>query len=479
MLGLQLITAWLLYRITRRLTHTPAALFAAAAYLTLSFGIRTGASFRTDPIAICLVMAAIDLVQVNHKGTGKSVVAGALVAIAAMITIKTAVFLPTLVLLAIVPVFSGATRAEVTRRLAVITLTSAVGFALLYWLHGLSLSQRGPSTIDLASARLSEGLIHAGFLPQPEIFLASLKWDPVYWAFLLVGAVLLATRLVQGSGDRGRWIEVLALAMPVATVAAYRNSYPYFYPFILAPASALAALPWQTLETSRPVGGSLKLFAIAWLGSNLILHGFLAPRQTPLEPQRLVLDAVHRMFPTPVPYLDRCSMISSFPQVGFFMSTWGMQEYVERGQPVLRRAIEEKQPPLLLADHLLLDVANAVYPRSWNYHPRLLAQDGDALAAAYIHHWGPVYVAGKQLEAPAAGQATHFDLPIGGPYTVEGAAPVRIDEQLLHPGQSLELTRGLHRVSSVGTGTSLTLRWGRNLYRPTQAPPDRPLFLGF
>jgi len=185
------------------------------------------------------------------------------------------------------------------------------------------------------------------------------------------------------------------------------------------------------------------------------------------------------MFPAPVAYLDRCSMVSSFRQVGLFMSTWGMQEYLERGEPVLSRAVEEWQPPLLLANHLLLDVANTVYPTSWTYRPPLLAQDKEALTAAYIHHWGPIYVAGKRFEAPPAGQMTDIDLLIGGPYTVEARGAVRVDGQLVHPGQSLVLRRGVHRVTSVGEAQHVTLRWGTNLYRPAQAPPSRPLFLGF
>ena len=61
MLVLQLVTAGLLYRIARRFTNAPAALFAVAAYLSVSFVIRDGASFRRDPIAVCAVLAAFDL----------------------------------------------------------------------------------------------------------------------------------------------------------------------------------------------------------------------------------------------------------------------------------------------------------------------------------------------------------------------------------------------------------------------------------
>ena len=49
MLGLHLVTAGLLYRLARRVVEASAARFAAAAYLSVSFVIWTGASFRSSP----------------------------------------------------------------------------------------------------------------------------------------------------------------------------------------------------------------------------------------------------------------------------------------------------------------------------------------------------------------------------------------------------------------------------------------------
>ena len=54
--------------------------------------------------------------------------------------------------------------------------------------------------------------------------------------------------------------------------------------------------------------------------------------------------------------------MASFPLVGFFMTTLGVDTYLQRGQPVLRQAVEEKRPPLLIANHPLLDVEHVVYP---------------------------------------------------------------------------------------------------------------------
>lgn len=161
------------------------------------------------------------------------------------------------------------------------------------------------------------------------------------------------------------------------------------------------------------------------------------------------------------------------------MSTWGMDAYARRGEPVLRQAIEEKQPALLVANHPLLDPEHAVFPAAVDYRPALVERDRTALEGAFIHHWGPLYVAGKRFEAPTGETPARIDLLIAGPYTLEARRPVVIDGRLVQPGQLVELARGLHGVTSTGSPEPVTLRWGRGLYLPEYPPPDLPLFLGF
>jgi hypothetical protein len=177
-------------------------------------------------------------------------------------------------------------------------------------------------------------------------------------------------------------------------------------------------------------------------------------------------------------YLDPSSMIASFPQVGFFMSSWGMEVYLERGKPILRQAIERRQPPLLLANHPLLDVEQVVYP-ALEYRQRLLAPDRDALVQAYIHHWGPIYVAGRRIRGGEGGGPQRFDLLIAGRYTLEARDPVRIDGRVIQPGQAVDLARGAHSVAGISGAEPVTLRWGEALYRPDEPPPEQLFYLGF
>jgi hypothetical protein len=481
MLVLQLVTAGLLYRIARRWMTAHAALFAVAAYLSFSFVIRGGASFRRDPIALCAVMAALNLLLSNAAGLSRSVLGGLLLALAGLVTIKTSLFLPTLVVILAGPVLYGSNTGQALRRGAATALSAAVGFAFLYWMHSSTVHQTGSaSSFEVAESSLAKTVIEAGLFPQREVLLTTLRWDPVFWAFWLVGVVVVGVRIRQTTGqERWRWIELAALSLPMATLAVYRNSFPYFYSFILAPASVLAALTWQSFTPRRPLPLVLKLLALTWMVGSLILHGVYAPRQMPLDDQRLVVSEVHRMFPEPTSYLDRSSMVSSFPQAGFFMSTWGMEAYARRREPVLRRAIEKRGPPLLVANHPLLDPANVVYPSATPYRPLLLEPDRKALEGAYIHHWGPIYVAGTRFEAPLAEPPARIDLLIGGLYTMEAGGPVLIDGRVTQPGQTIALTQGVHRAAGVNRAETVTLRWGKRLYRPVRPPPVRPLFLGF
>jgi hypothetical protein len=88
-------------------------------------------------------------------------------------------------------------------------------------------------------------------------------------------------------------------------------------------------------------------------------------------------------------------------------------------------------------------------------------------------------VAGKRFEAPPGKAPARIGLSIAGSYTMEARSPVLIDGRLVQPGQVVNLTRGVHLVTSAASAEPVTLRWGRGLYLPEFPPPDRPLFLGF
>lgn len=483
---LHALTAFFLYRVAARATDRSSALFATLAYLSMIHVFRDGSSFRVDPIAIFFILAAFDLVMFRKTNALRTAFAGTLFGIAGMVTIKTAIFFPSFLLILTMPHFLKKSRIEAARGLA-LGLGAAVGaFAVIYWLHDLSLAVAPTSNVPKATtAAFSKTVLDAGFFPQFSTFLFSLLIDFVIWAFIAAGGILTVRGLASTrEANWLNWLEISALAAPLGALLFYRNSFPYFYGFLMAPVSILVAVAWQALTPNRlkdrtgMVGPTIKLLAIVILLFNLINHT-LGPRDKPLGNQQQVLGAIHRMFPESVPYFDSCSMMASYPQAGFFMSTWGMDLYRTAGKRVFARAIAEKSPPLLIADHLLLDLEYKVYKAEMHYGHQLFAEDRAALDAAYIHHWGPIYVAGTRVALEDPDQATTANIAIGGLYTLEAQHQVVIDGRLVKPGESLALIRGPHLFTSPDAPQLVTLRFGEDLYRPSEPAPDMPLFLGF
>lgn len=120
-----------------------------------------------------------------------------------------------------------------------------------------------------------------------------------------------------------------------------------------------------------------------------------------------------------------------------------------------------------------------MYPVGTHRGTLLFPEDRAALDAAYIHHWGPIYVAGTRVLVEDASYPKTATIPVAGSYTLETDRPVMIDGKLVEPGESLALSRGPHEIRSFEAPLPVTLRWGKGLYRPYEPAPDMPLFMGF
>jgi hypothetical protein len=202
------------------------------------------------------------------------------------------------------------------------------------------------------------------------------------------------------------------------------------------------------------------------------------PDQTVAQAE--TVRVVHAMFPVPVPYIDRNSMIASFPKVGFFMSTWGLESYRAANRPIMADLLARRAPPLLIANTLALDLSQPDEDESKNNPYSLLPADMDILKENFIHHWGAIYVAGKSLSLAAGAGTQTFEILIPGLYTLEVEGMVILDGALHSPGVHVDLTRGSHRMAApAGQALQVTLRWGRDLFLPAYAPSTQPIYTGF
>lgn len=469
-------TAGFLYLICRRLLTVRAALFAVLAYLSFAFVIRQGNSFRTDPIATFLLMAALWLIVCRPAWLGLALLAGGLIGLAGAVTIKSVIYVPTIALVLLIALWTAQDRRKAFRHGLVIAVTAALACLAFLLAHRLSLGAAGDSLGRVGSA-IGKTLVERDFLNAILTFKLALRQNPVFWLAAALGLVACLLGLFR-SADRPRanWATLLALGATLASLGVYTQSFAYYYPFMLAPAAALcgAALslfPARIRPGVATVGGAL-------LGAFMLLHYAVALEQDN-RAQRRVLVAVHQIFPRPTAYIDRCSMVSSYPKYGPFMSVWGMQGYYRRGVPIMRGILEAHQPRFLIANRELLDL-DALGPGDYGpAHFGLFEEDAELLKANFLRHWGPIYVAGKQLAVSAQAPSRPFEILIEGPYTVESAVPVELDGRAVRPGEVVTLAPGAHRLRLIEAPAEVTLRWGDHLYRPEAPPPEGPLFHGF
>lgn len=483
MLLLQLGTGYFIFRISRRYLSIQAALFAVLSYFSVSYNIRMGASFRPDPIAAFFLMASLDLFLDKILMIKKLIVAGILMALALIVTIKSMIYLPTFMLIVIVMLINDKNIKTVTSRVAIVAFSVALSFSLLYLYHrsNILIIDDGEAITTL-SGGFNKTVNFFDLLPRWNYLYYTLIHDIPYWLAIAYGIKVVCFAICTKQQLSGRSAIIIAtMIIPLCSVLFYRNAFPYFYSFILAPASifcgvAWDALPWRDKKRNKSIliaGTILFLIFIS-----ILRNGIIIPKIKNSDHQSQLLEVVHKAFPTPTQYFDRCSMISSYSQVGFFMSTWGVEGYRNKQNPVLEQTIKNNNPPFYIANIGSLDVENKKSLKIYK-QDELLVADLNALKDNYIHHWGEMYVAGKQFNLSQTKPVTDFFIQIHGTYTLESTAKALINGRILLPGESIYLAPGNHTIQGFHLPRKYILRWGEQLYRPKSQPSQKSTFNGF
>jgi len=465
---LHMATLLLLYRTARYFVSDLAALWAVTTYATMLFVAQHATSFRADPVITALLVGALFGLTRNRLGLARLTMTALAVAFAGLISIKSVFYVPIIAAVACLRLARSQEKGLLARDMGIALLVAALFFAgALAWhanLLGASAAVTGSGIAGASGKQFAEaGLFYTAFY-----LVYSLVTGPLQWAAILLGVGTLAFTAFRRTGlDRPRMLVLLSFASPLLLLAFYRNSFPYFYVFMLAPVSIVAGLAVDghafVARHARTILVFLLLLAV--------LQFFVQSGRTNQD-QRTLIGAVHELFPEPVPYIDRAGMIASFPNAGFLMSGWGMEGYRKRGSPVISRAIETKKPPFVIVSGYPLTAAMTPGDRTFPEY-ELLEADVAALRENYIPHWGPLWVAGKRLGSSNGGE-NRFSIIISGNYTVEAAGPIEIDGQALAPGQVLILSEGDHSHR----GPHAVLRFGENLPVPSEEPPAA-VFTGF
>jgi hypothetical protein len=327
-------------------------------------------------------------------------------------------------------------------------------------------------------------IIFSKLIPEPG-YLRTIFYENLFiWMVWLAGLVMVIYYLILKKNMRmSKYYLMLPLLIPLLSLLSYKFAYPYFYAFIIPPAVLFSGVLINKLVNDFKSRGSkitlvtiFSLILIFFLNfmAHYKIHAF---NQT--VSQKEIVDVVHKIFSEPVPYIDRCSMISSFPKVGLQMTTWDMEKYVDANRPIMRRILLKHSPVFILANIVHLDLS---LPRGqtgiYKINP-LFEEDFNILKENFIHHWGSIYVAGKQFYFDSIGRSQIIKILIPGIYTLEADGKVMINGVVYEPGSKIKFERMTYTIEPLKLPMTVRLRWGNDLYKPSFKPSTQPLFWGY
>lgn len=461
MLACELFAAGAIYAMAKRFVNTLPAAIAALAYLTAGYVFQHGFSYRADPIAAALLMGALWTLLTSKLDTKALIGAAILTGLAVLTTIKVVFYLPAFAGIAWLRWKEANVSQEMLLRLAGFGI-GALAFSLLFiGLTILTIPDSGSQTAAHTVSTSATMMFHEGLFPRWPDIVGAMATGP-FMALLVLATPM---EIVRARLPSPQCIALVGLILPLTSIVFYRNSFPYFYVFILPPVMVAAA--YASRVVLQIVGPKL---LIAILTANAALVSYTTPREV-LPVQRQVISAAHEIFPEPVPYFDFSGMIVDFPKANFFMTTWGLKKYRKGLLPTFSDAMEKRAVPLLVLNHEILRRNQIGLEPAWE----LLDHDAIALRNGFIPHWGPLWVAGRSF--PADIQGSEFEIFAPGTYTLEGAG-AKIDEKKLAPGQTIILDRGSHRFERLGEGDA-ALRWGDHLPVPARSFIGGPVFKDF
>lgn len=463
------MTLLMIALLARRYSNLTTGLIAALTYLSAGFVIQHGFSYRVDPLITALVMSSLVLLSSDRLSWPKIFLFGLLVGLAGMVSVKAGLMLPAFAGLAWERWARSGYGRSVLVKLVACGLSSIASFLLLYFVHSYGL-------LTESAAVVSHGQqdAEAGHLLQSSAAMMFFIGIPPYWRMAvraaqlapIFAACLAATPFLLSRWDRPGAVKVavVALLSQILLILFYHNTSAYFYVFLLAPL-AIAVVPAldRFCERFPPtlLVGTLFLF-----GGMMIIHD---DREV-IGRQRLVVEFANEIFPTPVGYFDHNGMLSHFHKRNQLMTPWGIAQYTAANVPQYRMTMEASVVPLLLEND---DLLTAIMENGQGAGI-LLDADARALRDNYIRYWGPIWIAGRNLE-PRETVETEFLVP--GSYLVENGE-VLVDGVAYGAGAVVSLGREVYSLSNPGS-RPVTLRWAEAKPRPAAPPPEGRLFIGF
>lgn len=441
-----LITSLAIYKTSRKFNSIEASLFSVVAYWAFTFTLRHGVSLRTDPLATCALMVAIWVVVYANYNWRYVAFAGICIAVAGVMTIKAALYIPAIVCVALFSLLNG-----ISARHTFLILAAGMSFAIsvfsvLVWMHMIGFEQ-SCSPVSFITRTSSTTVGVTDFSTVRDYLPYAFKRNFAFFFLLLLGG-LITFGLIKDVDTRTRGLCLIGFLLPLLTPLVYSEIYPYYYPFMLAPVVVVIGVGFEHILKNKSLIFSIGVIATVF-GPALVFYD--RSIQQGLDAQRRTLTVIHEIFPHPVPYIDARSMVSSYPKRGLFMSKWGMRDYRDAGQLIMRDVLSVDQPQFLLANKIHLDLEVFTPERSENSRLGLFGDDLKVLQDNFVHYWGSLYVPGFKM---SGGEDT-LTVLISGRYELLSGDQFTIDGNTVFSGEMVTFDEGVYQVHH---DTDITLR---------------------
>lgn len=439
-----------LYGLARKFVSREDALWTTLVYLSAGNVFVHGFAIRADPIVMATLMLALYLLATRRLRWTTVVAVGALIGLAGMMTVKAVFYVPCFAGIAWLRLSEADDKQGVLARLAAVVAVAAITFVGMYMLHRAGLAPVRPSQDGVSF--LSNGLnwLTEGFLRQPGYTLMAVITSPVYvFALIKTPFALRAPDIT-----RAKAIALVTLCVPLATILFYRNVFPYFFVFILAPAAVTLAP--AVAELRRNYGTLLLALAIA----TVPITKFITEPRDALDRQRAMIDYIHHEFPISAVGFDYCGMVADYPRVfDHLVSGIGIANYNKRGIPLVAQAVESGELAFVIENRADISLALEGKTRKEG----LLPADARALHGNFVRAWGLIWLPGEVI--PKGADPVWIDIPAQGAYTPNG--DVTVDGKRYGPGAVVKLSKGRHIVT--GARVRQTVLW-RGEHLPAPAP---------
>lgn len=526
MLFCHIVTLYYLYKSGKILLDKDSALFSVAMYATFSLVITQGMSFRADPIISLLISYAIYILLENKFNSISFVKLAAATAVVLMVSVKSILYFPVFVFIGLSRIFFPCFDGRKALYYFSLSVASLVFFLGLYFLNASLIGGDVEATASRASSVYVSTLGGDGFFPQLGVLQNAIVRNVFFCIFVFFGALMMMFVWCKNSGFLEREYLVLSLALPFSAVIFYRNSYGYFYPFLLMGVSILIGYSWfmiRRVDFNNRILGQFFIFLVVILVSlvcdfiyyiipnfipaivflaiiflslsgenrnyyigyflpiillasaswNLVRDGIMHEGERQLDYQKQILWVVRKMFPSPVPYIDGSSFVSSYPKIGFFMSVWNISDYMEEGTSEFPKLIDTEEPVFLLAN-----TSTKKIKRIMEGEDILLPEDNIVLRENYFQHWGPIYIAGKKIQLEA-GREVYSNFAISGIYTLESPGSLVLDGKIINIGESVLVKKGIRKISNLSHDKNIVFRYGKDIFKPDFEPLGEKLYSGF